>query len=84
MARQAIPCGTFSTSNGGQARFINTFRLSCRTAVQIAKKARGRRYTALNGKFTCKPSRSEGISGVSYLCKNSGSTRSLGFIYRAP
>ena len=81
-ARQAIQCGTISTSNGGQARFINTYRMKCDTATRIARKARGSRYTAL--KFTCKPKRTSGISGLSYLCKNSAATRSLGFIYRAP
>ena len=81
-ARQAIQCGTISTSNGGQARFINTYRMKCGTARQIAKKARGRKYTAQA--FTCKAKRTSGISGLSYLCKNSGATRSLGFIYRAP
>lgn len=81
-ARQALQCGTISTSNGGQARFINTYRMKCDTAARIARKARGRRYTAL--KFTCKAKRTSGISGLSYLCKNPGATRSLGFIYRAP
>ena len=81
-ARQAIQCGTISTSNGGQARFINTYRMKCATARKIARKARGRKYTALA--FTCKPKRTSGISGLSYLCKNSSASRSLGFIYRAP
>jgi len=56
--------------------------MKCDTATRIARKARGSRYTAL--KFTCKPKRTSGISGLSYLCKNSAATRSLGFIYRAP
>ena len=81
-ARQALQCGTISTSNGGQARFINTYRTTCRTATRVAKKARGRKYTALG--FMCKPKKTSGISGLSYLCKNSGATGSLGFIYRAP
>ena len=84
VARTAIQCGTISTSNGGQARFLNTYRMRCDAARRIARKARGRRYTALAGKFTCKPKRTSGISGLSYFCQNSGTTRSLGFIYRAP
>jgi len=83
-AHQAAQCGTISTSNGGEARFLNTYRMTCRTARRIARKARGKKYMALDGKFTCTPKQSSGISGLSYFCKNSGTTRSLGFIYRAP
>ena len=56
--------------------------MKCPTANRIARKARGRKDTALA--LTCKPKRTSGISGLSYLCTNSAATRSLGFIYRAP
>ena len=83
-ARQAIQCGSVATANGGDARYLNTYRMSCDTARRIAKKARGGRYTAIDGKFTCTPKRSNGVTGLSYFCKNNGTTRSLGFLYYAP
>lgn len=82
-ARQALQCGSVSTFNGGESRYLNTYQMSCDTARRIAKKARGRKYTALD-KYTCRPKRSAGVYGLSYLCKNSGATRSVGFLYYAP
>ena len=84
IAHQALQCGTISTSNGGEARFINTYRVKCSSAKKIARKAKGKAYKALDKKFTCKPKQTSGISGLSYFCKTKGTTRSLGFIYRAP
>jgi len=76
----ALQCGTASTSNGGQARFINTYRTPCRTAVTVARRARGKSY--VSGGFRCKATTKSGISGKSYDCQGTG--RSFGFIYRPP
>lgn len=77
---EAAQCGTVSTANGGQARFINTYRTPCKTAVTVARRARGRSY--VSGGFRCKATTTPGISGKSYDCQGAG--RSLGFIYRPP
>ena len=82
VARAALQCGTYSTINGGEARFINTYRTRCARAKRVARRANGRRYR-YDG-FTCKPKQSEGISGLSYSCATAGTKRSLGFIYRPP
>ncbi len=83
-AHQAIQCGDISTSNGGVVRYINTYRMTCKTARQIARKAKGKKYTALDSNYTCVPKKSSGISGLGYFCKNSGKTRTLGFLYYSP
>ena len=82
-ADPALQCPSVTTSNGGTARYLNTYRMRCETAMKIARKARGRRYSAIDGKYTCRPKQSDGVSGLSYFCRNAGSTRTLGFLYYA-
>ena len=82
VARAAVQCGSYTTTNGGEARFVNTYRVTCTRAKRVARRATGRRYT-YDG-FTCRPKQSEGISGLSYSCQTARRKRSLGFIYRAP
>jgi len=82
IARAAIQCGSYSTTNGGEARYLNTYRVTCARAKRVARRANGRRYT--HDGFTCRPKQTEGISGLSYSCQTARKKRTLGFIYRAP
>jgi hypothetical protein len=82
IARAAAQCGTWSTGNGGEARFVNTYRVTCNRATRVARRAAGRRYQY--DSFTCRPKQTEGISGLSYFCQTAGRKKTLGFIYRAP
>lgn len=83
-ARAAAKCGTVTTFNGGKARYVNTVGVRCRIGRKVARRAKGKRYTAFG--FDCKPRRSEGLSGKLYGCgrvKN-GKGQGVGFIYSAP
>lgn len=57
--------------------------MKCETAVKIARKASGRAYSAIDGKYACKPKQSPGVYGLSYSCENARETRTLGFLYYA-
>ncbi len=82
VAHQSVQCGSVSTNDGGEARYINAIQVNCSKARKIAKKARGQRtYKSLQ--MTCKRKRKT-ISGVGYNCTRRGLKGGVGFIYIKP
>jgi hypothetical protein len=77
-------CGQVNTNNGGKARSIQaTGGTPCRAARRVARRAKGRRYTALG--YTCyKPIRVPGEFNKLYGCAKPGTSRGIGFFYRGP
>jgi hypothetical protein len=77
-------CGQVNTNNGGKARSIQaTGGTPCRTARRVARRAKGRRYTAL--RYTCyKPTRVPGEFNKLYGCAKPGTGRGIGFFYKGP
>jgi|Tabmets5t2r1_1033131.scaffolds.fasta_scaffold31164_2 hypothetical protein len=77
-------CGEVNTRNGGKARTIQaTGGTKCRTARRVARRATGRRFSALG--FTCyKPTRVPGEFNKLYGCAKPGTSRGIGFFYRGP
>jgi len=50
-AENTKKCGNVATSNGGKAQYIRASKVSCTTAKTVAKRAKGKNYSA-NG-FGC-------------------------------
>ncbi|WP_445150427.1 hypothetical protein [Baekduia sp. Peel2402] len=73
-AENTKKCGNVATSNGGKAKYIRASKVSCTTAKAVAKRAKGKSYSA-NG-FGC-----TFVSGI-YLCKKG--TGSVAFQYKKP
>lgn len=82
VALQSVQCGSVSTNDGGEARYINAIGVNCSKATKIAKRARGqRKYRSFQ--MTCKRKRKT-ISGVGYNCTRRGLNGGVGFIYITP
>jgi hypothetical protein len=77
-------CGQVNTRNGGQARSIAaTGGTKCRTARRVARRAKGRRFSALG--YTCyRPTRVPGEFNKLYGCAKPGTGRGIGFFYKGP
>ena len=85
-AEAARSCRSVTTLNGGHANFINTSGrgATCRAARRVARRAKGRRYTALG--FTCTPRGRYSSTGRLYGCGGviNGQARGIGFYYKRP
>jgi hypothetical protein len=76
-------CGQVNANNGGKARtIVATGRTKCRTARRVARRATGRRYTALT--YKCFPTTVPGEFNKLYGCAKSGSRGGVGFFYKGP
>jgi hypothetical protein len=77
-------CGQVNTRNGGKARSIQaTGGTKCRTARRVARRAKGRKFSALG--YTCyRPTRVPGEFNKLYGCAKPGTSRGIGFFYRGP
>jgi hypothetical protein len=76
-------CGQVNTRNGGQARSIQaTGGTKCRTARRVARRAKGRRFTAF--RFECRPTRVPGEFNKLYGCARPGTGKGIGFFYKGP
>jgi hypothetical protein len=76
-------CGQVNANNGGKARSIQaTGGTKCRTARRVARRAKGRRFSALG--YQCFPTRVPGEFNKLYGCAKSGTSRGVGFFYRGP
>jgi hypothetical protein len=76
-------CGQVNTHNGGKARSIQaTGGTKCRTARRVARRAKGRKFTALG--YKCFPTRVPGDFNKLYGCAKPGTRRGVGFFYRGP
>lgn len=73
-AQNTKKCGNVATSNGGKAQYIRASKISCTTAKAVAKRAKGKNYSA-NG-FGC-----TFYSGI-YRCQKGKGT--LAFQYKKP
>ena len=81
-AHQSAQCGSVSTKNGGESRYINAISVSCSKARKVAKGARGQKKYK-SSKLTCKR-KAKTISGVGYNCTRRGLKGGVGFIYIKP
>ena len=81
-AHQSIQCGSVSTKNGGESRYINAISVKCSKARKVAKKARGQKKFESAG-LTCKRKKKT-ITGRGYNCTRSGLEGGVGFIYVKP
>jgi hypothetical protein len=81
-AHQSAQCGSVSTGNGGEARYINAISVTCSKARKVAKKARGQKKFK-SSRLTCKR-KAKTISGVGYNCTRRGLKGGVGFIYVKP
>ena len=82
-ARASLECGGVTTNNGGVADYLNIIgdKMSCRVARKVARRAKGKKYTAFG--WTCKkPKRSEATGSLFYAC-HKGQT-GIGFRYAKP
>lgn len=76
-------CGQVKARNGGKARSIQaTGGTKCRTARRVARRAKGRRFSALG--YKCFPTRVPGEFNKLYGCAKPGTRRGIGFFYKAP
>ena len=76
-------CGQVNANNGGKARSIQaTGGTKCRTARRVARRAKGRRFSALG--YECYPTRVPGEFNKLYGCAKPGTRRGVGFFYRGP
>jgi hypothetical protein len=76
-------CGQVNARNGGKARTIQaTGGTKCRTARRVARRAKGRRYTAFG--FECRPTRVPGEFNKLYGCAKPGTGKGIGFFYKGP
>jgi len=76
-AQNTKKCGNVATSNGGKARYIRASKTNCTTAKAVAKRAKGKNYSASG--FSCNL-----VSGI-YLCTKSGGKKgSVVFQYKKP
>jgi hypothetical protein len=76
-------CGQVNANNGGKARSIQaTGGTKCRTARRVARRAKGRRFSALG--YECFPTRVPGDFNKLYGCAKPGTSRGVGFFYRGP
>jgi hypothetical protein len=76
-------CGQVNAHNGGKARSIQaTGGTKCRTARRVARRAKGRRFTAL--RFECRPTRVPGEFNKLYGCARPGTGKGIGFFYKGP
>ena len=81
-AHQSAQCGSVSTKNGGESRYINAISVRCSKARKVAKGAKGQKKYK-SSKLTCKR-KAKTISGVGYNCTKSGLKGGVGFIYVKP
>ena len=81
-AHQSAQCGSVSTKNGGESRYINAMIVSCSKARKVAKGARGQKKYK-SSKLTCKR-KGKTITGVGYNCTRRGLEGGVGFIYIKP
>jgi hypothetical protein len=82
-AHAARDCGQVNAHNGGKARSIQAISgASCRTARRVARRAKGRRFTALG--YKCFPTRVPGEFNKLYGCANSRTRGGVGFFYKGP
>lgn len=76
-------CGQVNANNGGKARSIQaTGGTKCRTARRVARRAKGRRFSALG--YKCFPTRVPGEFNKLYGCAKPGTGRGVGFFYKGP
>ena len=76
-------CGQVNARNGGKARSIQaTGGTKCRTARRVARRAKGRRFSALG--YKCFPTRVPGEFNKLYGCAKPGTRRGIGFFYKGP
>jgi hypothetical protein len=76
-------CGQVNARNGGKARTIQaTGGTKCRTARRVARRAKGRKYTAFG--FECRPTRVPGEFNKLYGCARPGTGKGIGFFYKGP
>jgi hypothetical protein len=77
-------CGQVNTRNGGKARSIQaTGGTPCRVARRVARRAKGRRFSALG--YVCyRPTRVPGEFNRLYGCAKPGTSRGIGFFYKGP
>jgi hypothetical protein len=76
-------CGQVNARNGGKARSIQaTGGTKCRTARRVARRAKGRRFSALG--YECYPTRVPGEFNKLYGCAKPGTSRGIGFFYKGP
>jgi hypothetical protein len=77
------PCGQVNARNGGKARYIAaTGGTTCRAARRVARRAKGRRFTALG--YECRPTRVPGEFNKLYGCAKPGTRKGIGFYYKGP
>jgi hypothetical protein len=84
-AEAAAPkrCGQVNANNGGKARtIVATGRTKCRMARRVARRAKGRRYTALG--YKCFPTTVPGEFNKLYGCATTGGRSGVGFFYKGP
>jgi hypothetical protein len=82
-AQAAKACGEVNAKNGGKARSIQaTGGTKCRSARRVARRAKGRRFTAFG--FECRPTRVPGEFNKLYGCHRPGTSRGIGFFYKGP
>jgi hypothetical protein len=67
-------CGTVATKNGGTAKYIRAYKVSCPTAKAVAGRANGKPYSA--SRFSCR------ATGPTYLCSKAGSKQTIVFTYK--
>ena len=76
-------CGQVNAGNGGKARSIQaTGGTKCRTARRVARRAKGKKFSALG--YQCFPTRVPGEFNKLYGCAKSGTSRGVGFFYKGP
>jgi hypothetical protein len=76
-------CGQVNARNGGKARSIQaTGGTKCRTARRVARRAKGRQFTAFG--FECRPTRVPGEFNKLYGCARPGTGKGIGFFYKGP
>jgi hypothetical protein len=81
-AAAAKRCGQVTAHNGGKARtIVATGGTKCRTARRVARRATGRRYSALG--YKCFPTSVPGEFNRLYGCAKSGGG-GVGFFYKGP
>jgi hypothetical protein len=68
-------CGNVATSNGAKAQYIRAYKVGCKTAKAVARRANGKKsFTA--SRFTCQK------TGPTYLCTKPKSKSTIVFTYK--
>ena len=76
-------CGRVNANNGGKARSIQaTGGTKCRTARRVARRAKGKKFSALG--YECFPTRVPGEFNKLYGCARPGTGKGIGFFYKGP